>query len=92
MRDFITDRKVAFKEYLTRPKTRVYLWATLYVVALAGWFVMVAGMAGASLWAWLVATAYFFVTMYVVMGKTMAARDRYRYDKVMEEIDQRSLM
>lgn len=66
MRDFITDRKVAFKEYLTRPmvSARINLWvcALLYVVGLAGWFVMAYTLSagGAGLLAWFFVSLYFF--------------------------------
>lgn len=69
MRDFITDRRVAYTEYLTRPmvSARINLWACalLYVVGLAGWFVMAYTLSagGASLFVWFFVSLYFFTAM-----------------------------
>ena len=84
MREFIIDRKVAFTEYLTRPmvSARIDLWvcALLYVAGLAGWFVMVFTLSagGASLFAWLFLSLYFFTAMGTFAGWGVAAFQRAR--------------
>lgn len=69
MRDFIIDRKIAFKEYLTRPmvsaRIKLLAYDLLFVIGLAGWFFMmyVLSVGGAGLFAWFIVSLYFFTAM-----------------------------
>lgn len=80
----MTDRKVAFSEYLSRPET-ARLWlavgtVALYLFGLAGWFVLVAtlSVADAHLLAWFIAALYFFTAMGVYARWAVVAAYNFR--------------